>query len=76
MIILHRLNGSQFTINAELIEALEGGPETCVMLATGNRFIVKESTEEVTAKVIEYRRKIAAEGKPVNPIAGYKRVNP
>ena len=76
MIVLHRLNDAAITINAELIECLEGGQETCVILATGNRFLVKESVEEVTEKVIEYRRKVAAEGKAVNPISSYKRENP
>ncbi|MDD5656488.1 MAG: flagellar FlbD family protein, partial [Elusimicrobia bacterium] len=36
MIRLHKLNGSEIVLNAELIETLEaGGQETVVGLATG-----------------------------------------
>lgn len=73
MITLHRLNGSPIVINAELIESLDAGAETVVSLATGNRFVVRESAEQITALVVEYRRKVSAESKAVNPIAGYKR---
>ena len=77
MIVLHRLNGAEISINAELIEALEGNAgQTVVCLATGNRYLVTESTEQITTLVLEYRRKIHADGKPVNPIQGYKRENP
>jgi flagellar protein FlbD len=76
VITLHKLNGTEFVINAELIEALEPGAQTCVVLATGNRFIVTESAQEVQDRIIEYRQKVAAAGKVVNPIAGYKRENP
>lgn len=73
MVILHKLNGTEVVVNAELIETLEPGPQTTVNLATGNRILVQESAAEVTARVLEYRRAVAASGKPVNPIAGYIR---
>jgi uncharacterized protein YlzI (FlbEa/FlbD family) len=74
MIKLHKLNGSEIVLNAELIESLEGGgPETVVGLATGNRYLVREAPEEITAKVVEYRRQVNSSGKVVNPISGYKR---
>jgi len=76
VIIVHKLNGAEIRLNAELIECLEGGPQTCVILATGNRFLVVETPEEITERVVEYRRKVNAEGKAVNPIKGYKRENP
>lgn len=73
MIVLHKLNGAEVVVNAELIETLEPGPQTVVNLATGNRLLVSESADVVAAKVIEYRKAVAASGKPVNPIAGYER---
>ncbi|MFA6003181.1 MAG: flagellar FlbD family protein [Elusimicrobiota bacterium] len=73
MIKVHKLNGSEVVINAELIECLEPGPETVVSLATGNRFLVRETVDELTAKIVEYRRKINSENKVVNPIAGFER---
>ena len=74
MIRLHKLNGGEIVLNAELIECLEaGGQETVVSLATGNRFLVREKPDEVVAKVMEYRRQVNSSGKVVNPISGYKR---
>ena len=72
MISLTRLNGASFTINAELIEFVEQNPDTVISLATGNRFVVKESVDEVVEKVIAYRKKVNSE-KVYNPIAGFKR---
>ena len=73
MIALTRLNGSRVTLNAEIIEAVEGTPDTVISLATGNRYTVKESVDEVVAKVVEYRRKVNAERAVVNPIQGFER---
>jgi len=75
MITVHKLNGTPLIINAELIESLEPGKETVIALATGNRFVVRETSDEVTQKVLEYRRQIHAQGKAVNPIQGYQRDN-
>lgn len=74
MIALTRLNGHPFTINAELIEALESASDqTVVQLATNNRYVVRESVDEIVGKVIEYRRKVNSEGKVPNPIKGFER---
>lgn len=76
MIVLHKLNGSEVVVNAELIETLEPGPQTVVHLATGNKVLVSEKADEVVSKVVEYRRKVNASGKPVNPILGFERGTP
>ena len=73
VITLHKLNGHSVVVNAELIETLEPGLQTVINLATGNRLLVKESADEITAKVVEYRKAISSSGKPVNPISGYER---
>lgn len=73
MIILHKLNGQEVVVNAELIETLEPGPQTLVHLATGNKLTVREGADEIVAKVVQYRKAVNSEGKPVNPIAGYER---
>lgn len=73
MISLHKLNGMEVVVNAELIETLEPGPQTAVHLATGNKLLVRESAPEIVFKVLEYRKAVNASGKPVNPIAGYER---
>ncbi|MBI4386020.1 MAG: flagellar FlbD family protein [Elusimicrobia bacterium] len=76
MISVTRLNGTPLTLNAELIETVEKTPDTVVSLATGNRYVVRETVEEVVAKVVEYRRRVNAERSAVNPIQGFERRNP
>jgi flagellar protein FlbD len=58
MIKLHRLDGQEIVVNADLIETVASGPETIVSLFGGNRLLVKESTDQVQDLVIEYRKKI------------------
>lgn len=74
MIKLRKLNGQEFTLNAELIETLEAGAaSTVIHLASNNRFNVLDSVDEITEKVIEYRAKVNAGRKAVNPIQGFER---
>jgi len=58
VIKLHRLNGSEIVINAELIETIDVIPDTRIVLTTGNQFIVKEKVDEVIEKIIKYRQEI------------------
>lgn len=58
MIRLHRLNGNEVVVNAELIESVEGHPDTVIGLATGNRMVVQESVSEVIERVVEYRKSV------------------
>jgi len=56
VIRLTRLNGKEFFLNPELIESLEATPDTVVTLRGGVRHVVRESPEEVTARILAYRR--------------------
>lgn len=58
MIVLTRLNGSRFVINAEMIRTVEEKPDTIIVLANGETLIVKESMEDVVSKAVEYGRMI------------------
>jgi flagellar protein FlbD len=58
MIRLHRLNGQEVVVNAELIENVESHPDTVIQLATGNKFVVKESVSEVIQRVVEYKKSV------------------
>ncbi len=73
MIKLEKLNGTVVIVNAELIESVEAAPDTVLNLATGNRFIVKNSIEDVIAKVVEYKKQVYAERKCVNPVEGFEK---
>ncbi len=58
MIKVNRLDGKNFILNAELIETVETTPDTLITLTNGNKFVVKESVEEIINKVIEYRKRV------------------
>lgn len=61
MIKLHRLNGYEFLANAEMIKFVESTPDTVITLAVGNgvdeKFMVKESVEDVVEKIFNYKQK-------------------
>ncbi len=59
MITLHRLNGDQFSLNANNIEIIEEKPDTTITLTNEKKYIVKETMEEVLEKVVLYQRKIS-----------------
>lgn len=58
MIRVTRLNGSQFVMNAELIEAIEATPDTVVTLVNDHRYVVIEAVDEVIELVVSYKRRI------------------
>lgn len=58
MIALTKLNGQVMVVNAELIETVEKTPDTIIGTVTGKRFMVRETVEEVTEKVMAYRREL------------------
>ncbi|HTW66615.1 MAG TPA: flagellar FlbD family protein [Bryobacteraceae bacterium] len=60
MIKLTRLNRVPLIVNADLIEHVEGTPDTVVALTNGQKFLVLESAEEIVEKVIEFRQAIMA----------------
>lgn len=58
MIELTKLNGMQFTVNADIIEFVEETPDTVISLTTGKKIIVQESRQEVTNRVVMYKKTI------------------
>ena len=58
MIILTRLNGKPFVVNAELVHTVEENPDTTITLINGDHFIVRESMEEVVERAIEYGQRL------------------
>jgi flagellar protein FlbD len=58
MISLTRLNNSALTINSDLIKFIENAPDTVITLTTGEKVVVRESTEDVLRKVISFRRAV------------------
>lgn len=58
MITLHKLNGDEVVLNAELIETVEATPDTLITLLDRRRMMVGESVDDVVAAVVQYRRRI------------------
>ena len=56
MILITRLNGSQFYVNAELIRYVEGTPDTVISLIDGVKLIVREQPAVVIERILPYRR--------------------
>ena len=60
MIELTRLNGNPMVLNSDLIKTAEASPDTMLTLITGEKLIVRETCEEVSARVLEYRSQLLA----------------
>jgi flagellar protein FlbD len=58
MIRLTRLNNQPLTVNSDLIMFVEQSPDTVITLVTGEKIVVRESAEEVLARLIEFRRAV------------------
>ncbi len=58
MIRLTRLNNQPLTVNSDLIKFVEQSPDTLITLVTGEKLVVRESAEEVLARLIDFRRSV------------------
>lgn len=55
MIKLTKINGSEFFVNADLMEFMESTPDTIITLTTGKKLIVLESVEDVIDRIVQYK---------------------
>lgn len=60
MIVLTRLNGSQFAINPDLMERIVENPDTTITLVDGSNHIVTESLDLVITMIADFRADIIA----------------
>jgi flagellar protein FlbD len=60
MIELTRFDGSQFYVNAELIEFIETTPDTVISLIDHKKLLVRETAAEVVRRVLDYRMRAGA----------------
>ena len=58
MIVLTRLDGREFALNADLIERIFESPDTTVVMADGANYIVTESMTGVIEKIARFRARI------------------
>lgn len=66
MLEVTRLNGQKIVINCDLIEYIDANPDTTITLTTANKFVVKESIEDVVEKIVKYKNKIYSQSIKVN----------
>ncbi len=67
MIMLTRFNGAKFYLNAELIQSVEGTPDTVVTLTNGIKVLVKEAPELIAERILAYQRLVHNPHLPTNP---------
>jgi flagellar protein FlbD len=60
MIQLTRLNNQPIVVNSDMIKFVENAHDTVLTLINGEKMIVRETTEDVIARVIEFRRAVLA----------------
>ena len=61
MLHLTRLGGPVFALNPDLIERAEATPDTVVTLVNGSHFVIRESLEELSALIRDYRATVIAQ---------------
>lgn len=58
MIVVTRLNGTQFAINPDLIERVHENPDTTLVTVDGAKYIVTESMIEVIDSIAAFRARV------------------
>jgi flagellar protein FlbD len=59
LILLTQLNGDKIHVNANLIETVEGKPDTVISLSNGKKLMVRESPDDVVRKFTEFARQVS-----------------
>ncbi|MHB0886720.1 MAG: flagellar FlbD family protein [Bacillota bacterium] len=58
MIKVTRFDRSELYVNAELIEFVEGTPDTVITTTTGKKIVAREPVDEVIERIVTYRRQV------------------
>lgn len=56
MIRVTRLNDKEFVINTDLIKTIEATPDTVIRLVSEDKYVVRESVDEIIRRIVDYRR--------------------
>jgi len=62
MIRVTRLNRMPLVLNSDLIEHIDVTPDTVITLTTGQILRVRECSDEVVRRIVEFRRRIHLPG--------------
>ena len=70
MIPVIRLDGSQILLNDDLIESIQQTPDTVVSLVTGRTMVLRDSPDDILARVIAFKQAVNRSGDSgVHPVA-------
>jgi flagellar protein FlbD len=58
MIILTRLDGHSIALNEDLVVFAEKTPDTVLTMTSGHRLMVRETVDEVIARIAEFKRNL------------------
>ncbi len=58
MILLTRLNNTALMVNSDLIKFVEQAPDTVITLINGEKLLVRETANEIAARVVEFRKSV------------------
>ena len=58
MILLTRINDRDVLVNPDQIELIEEAPDTTLSTMTGKKVIVRDTLEEILAKITAYKKSI------------------
>jgi flagellar protein FlbD len=58
MIQVTRLNNTQFVVNADIIKTIEANPDTVITLYNDEKYVVKNTVQDVVDRVIAFRRSL------------------
>ena len=64
MIQLTRLNNTRLAVNSDLIKYVEEAPDTVITLLSGEKLVVRETTEQVIERVRDFRRSVLIAPEP------------
>jgi len=64
MIKVTRLNNVPLTLNSDLIEHIDATPDTLIALVSGQKYMVRESPEEVVDRVVAFRQSLLRGQRP------------
>jgi flagellar protein FlbD len=59
LILLTQLNGDKVYVNANLIETVEGKPDTVISLTNGKKLMVRESPDDVVKRCTDFARTVS-----------------
>jgi flagellar protein FlbD len=58
MILITRLNGSQLYLNAELVQTVEGTPDTVITLTNNVKIVVRDKPQAVIERIMRYQQAV------------------